>query len=76
MTPRNAGGNANRSWVCFRVRFLMKKRVLLLMVLGAAAVGTAVLRADAGRSDERSVTVLMMADTHAALNVHPEIFFD
>jgi S-sulfosulfanyl-L-cysteine sulfohydrolase len=27
-------------------------------------------------NDERTVTVLLMADTHAALGVHPEIFFE
>ena len=26
--------------------------------------------------DDKAVTVLLMADTHAALAVHPEIFFD
>ncbi len=54
----------------------MMNRSLLSMILGAVAIGTMVLQADARRADERSVTVLLMADTHAALDVHPEIFFD
>lgn len=29
-----------------------------------------------GGGDERTITVLHMADTHAALDTHPEIFFD
>lgn len=54
----------------------MMNRSLLSMLLGAVVIGTMVLQADARRADERSVTVLLMADTHAALDVHPEIFFD
>lgn len=52
---------------------LMKKRSVLFLVFGVAAIGAAVLGA---ASEERSVTVLLMADTHAALTVHPEIFVD
>ncbi len=41
-----------------------------------AAVLSAAWLAFAGPPDERSVTVLLMADTHAALQVHQEVFFD
>ena len=41
-----------------------------LLVLFAA------MQSDLLAGDDKAVTVLLMADTHAALNVHPEIFFD
>lgn len=50
----------------------------LLFVLsgfGVLALGAAALAAGRAPGD-RTVTVLLMADTHAALDVHPEIFFD
>lgn len=45
----------------------------LLAGLGAAAAGSA---APPQPQAEREITILHMADTHAALQVHPEIFFD
>lgn len=54
----------------------MMKRFFALAVAGAATAGIVMLNAEPQPAAERSVTVLLMADTHAALDVHPEIFFD
>lgn len=53
----------------------MTQKRLLMMMLAAVLVTGAVFAAERGPED-RTVTVLLMADTHAALEVHPEIFFD
>ena len=36
----------------------------------------AAVQSDLMACDDKAVTVLLMVDTHAALDVHPEIFFD
>lgn len=51
------------------------------LAIFAAAVflivtGAATGKAQSLAKNEREVTVLHMADTHAALEAHPEIFFD
>lgn len=55
--------------------FMTKNRSVFSMLAAALLSGTAAIAA--GRAPEdRAVTVLLMADTHAALDVHQEIFFD
>lgn len=48
----------------------------LLATLGSAAASRGTAASPARKSEERTVTVLHMSDTHAALDVHPEVFFD
>lgn len=57
------------------MKFMTEKGSLLLILAGALISGAVVLAAERAPR-ERAVTVLLMADTHAALDVHPEIFFD
>lgn len=54
----------------------MRTRFTLAAVLLFAILPPAGASARQGRAEEREVTVLHVADTHAALDVHPEIFFD
>lgn len=54
----------------------MRSRFTLAALLLSAVWPLAAVSAQRADSPAREVTVLHMADTHAALDVHPEIFFD
>ena len=54
----------------------MTTKLLLTFSLTAVLSSVAFAQSPAGRESEREVVILHMADTHASLDVHPEIFFD
>lgn len=54
----------------------MSRRFRTLVLLAATATAAASAAAPLGAQAVREVTVLHMADMHAALHVHPEVFFD